>query len=73
MKATSEEKEEIRKMYKIALGVETLDGFDFNDCMQVLEQDKVIERLEHRKAASLKGGKKFIKMKGTHMQKERDI
>lgn len=37
LKATSEEKEEIRKMYKIALGVETLDGVDIMDYMQVLD------------------------------------
>ena len=46
MKATSEEKEEIRKMYKIALGVETLDGVDIMDSMlQVLEHDSLIERI----------------------------
>ena len=73
LKATSEEKEEIRKMYKIALGVETLDGVDIMDYMQVLDQDSLIERLEHRKAASLKGGNKFIKVKGTQMQEERAI
>ena len=33
MKATAEEKDEIRKMYKIALGVDTLDGIDIMQYM----------------------------------------
>lgn len=65
LKASPEEKEEIRKMYKLALGVDSLDGVDIMDYMQVLEPESLIERLEHRKAASLKGDKKFVKMKGT--------
>ena len=73
MKATAEEKDEIRKMYKQALGVDTLDGIDILQYMEVLEQDSLIERLEHRKASSVKGEKKFIKMKGTPMQEERAV
>ena len=73
LKATPEEKEEIRKMYKLALGVDSLDGVDIMEYMQVLEPESLIERLEHRKAASLKGDKKFVKMKGTQMQEEKQV
>ena len=73
LKASPEEKEEIRKMYKLALGVDSLDGVDIMEYMQVLEPESLIERLEHRKAASLKGDKKFVKMKGTQMQEEKEV
>ena len=69
MKASAEEKEEIKKNFRAALQVESLDEVAITDLMSVLEAENLIERLDYRKAASAAGSKKFIKMKGTFYNK----
>ena len=73
MKASAEEKEEIRKNFRHALQVDSLDEVDITSLMNVLEAENLIERLEYRKASSTSGAKKFIKMKGKRLQEESGI
>ena len=68
MKATAEEKEEIRRNYRVALQVDTLDEVPIPDLMAVLEAESLLERLSYRKEASAGGRKTFVRMKGKRLQ-----
>ena len=68
MKASAEEKEDIRRSFRAALQVDSLDEVDITDLMNVLEAENLIERLDYRKQSSAGASKKFIKMKGKRLQ-----
>ena len=67
MKASGEEKEDIKKNFRAALQVDSLEEVDITDLMEVLEAENLIERLAYRKTASAGGAKNFIKMKGKRL------
>lgn len=69
-KANKEEKEDIKNNFLIALDLETLDNVSVNDLLHVLENQNLIERISHRKAAGASASKNFVKMKGKRVQTE---
>lgn len=72
-KATAEEKEDIRKNFRTALDVETLDGVDINHLIMALEAENLIERIAYRRQAGPGSHKTFVKLKGTRQQLEHKV
>ena len=70
VKATPEEKAEIRANFKKALEVDSLEQCDINHLIVALEQENIIERIAYRKATGNASSKSFIKLKGTQQQIE---
>lgn len=74
--APADVKEEIRKCYKIVLGLsdskeeKSLEDFGLGDLIGALEAENLIDRIKHRQAAGAADKKQFIKLKGTHQQLE---
>jgi len=68
LKASPEEKEEIRRNYRIALQVDSLDEVPIPDLMAVLENDSLIERMKYRTKGE--GKKTFVRVKGSRTQSE---
>jgi len=63
-KASGEEKEEVKKNFRIVLEVDTLDEVDINMLLEALEPERLLDRIQYRKNASGTGKKAFVKLKG---------
>lgn len=72
-KASAEEREEIKKNFRIVLDLETLDEADINMLLSALEPERLLDRLAYRKNTSGAGKKSFVKLKGQRQQMEMDI
>lgn len=64
IRASNEEREEIRKQFRLALDLPTLEGVDSNLLIQALEHENVLERIGYRKASGVGARKDFVKIKG---------
>lgn len=74
LKATAEEKEEIKRNFRCALQVESLEEVVVTDLMNVLENDSISERFKYRLEASANSKKGFVKVtKGKRLQEEKGI
>ena len=63
-KAKTAEKEDIKNNLLGGLDLESLEEVSVNDLLHVLENQNLIERISHRKAAGASSNKNFVKMKG---------
>ena len=70
IRASNEEREEIRKNFRIALGLDSLEGVDSNMLIQALENENVLERIAFRKQTGVGARKDFVKIKGKRNQTE---
>lgn len=71
--ASSEEINDIKANFKLALGVQNLNGISVNELMAVLDNPNLIERIAFRKQTGASAGNNFLKMKGVRVQTEQEV
>jgi len=70
IRASNEEREEIRKNFRLALDLPSLEGVDSNLLIQALDHENVLERIAFRKQTGVGARKDFVKIKGKRSQIE---